>query len=489
MFKKPTKKQFIIRRVLYSSVATLAVIIIATFTILFMLGFRFNSDSGGLQQGALLQFDSRPSGANVSIDDTYIGSRTATKQTVVAGTHSVRMARQGYQDWNRTLDLKAGTLTWLDYAILVPTNRPVQTVTTYEALVNASISPDNKWALAQEKSDIPTFHRFDLRSEDVKTEFITIPEQKITDALTEGVTHSFTIVSWDAAGRYVLVKHNYKDTYEWIVMDTQDVTRTENITQVFGVGIKDIKFSGTSGEVFYALTDEGTIRKIDLGPDTISRAFVTHVESFSLFDNKVVSYVGLDATDATKRVAGVYREGDQASHILHTTATLDTPVKVATAQYFGDYYFAIAEGSVVTILTGDFPSSITEDAESLKKFASLDLVGAVSALSFSPAGDFVLAQSGESFKSYELEHKRADTGMVKVAQGTAASSLKWLDAAHLWNDDGGMLTMRDFNGNNVFEIMNVERGFDASFSQNGRFFYGIGKTEDGFHLQRVKMIL
>ncbi|MGH7218633.1 MAG: PEGA domain-containing protein [Candidatus Microsaccharimonas sp.] len=489
MFKKPTKKQFIIRRVLYSSAATLAVIIIATFTILFMLGFRFNSDSGSLQQGALLQFDSRPTGADVNIDDTYIGSRTATKQTVVAGTHSVRMTLKGYQDWNRTLDLKAGTLTWLDYAILVPTNRPVQTVTTYETLVNASISPDNKWALAQEKADVAEFHRVDLRSEEVKTELITIPEQKITDALTEGVTHSFTIVSWDAAGRYVLVKHNYKDTYEWIVMDTQDGTRTENITQVFSVGIKDIKFSGSSGEVFYVLTDEGTIRKLDLGPDTISRSFVTHVESFSLFDNKVVSYVGLDAVDATKRVAGVYREGDQAPHILHTTTTLDSPVKIATAQYFGDYYFAIGEGSIVTVLTGDFPSSSSEDAESLKEFVTLDLVGAVSALSFSPAGDFVLAQSGESFKSYELEHKRTDMGVVKAAQGTSASSLKWLDGAHLWNDDGGMLMMRDFNGNNVFEIMNVERGFDASFSQNGRFFYGIGKSDEGFHLQRVKMIL
>jgi hypothetical protein len=37
--------------------------------------------------------------------------------------------------------------------------------------------------------------------------------------------------------------------------------------------------------------------------------------------------------------------------------------------------------------------------------------------------------------------------------------------------------------------MKVERGFDASFSQNGRFFYGIGKTDMGYHLQRVKMVL
>lgn len=96
MFKKPTKKQFIIRRILLSSIATLAVIIIATSAILFMLGYRLDGGKG-LEQGALLQFDSQPSGADVYVDGLNINSRTASKKTVVAGTHSVRMAKAGYQ--------------------------------------------------------------------------------------------------------------------------------------------------------------------------------------------------------------------------------------------------------------------------------------------------------------------------------------------------------------------------------------------------------
>ena len=49
--------------------------------------------------------------------------------------------------------------------------------------------------------------------------------------------------------------------------------------------------------------------------------------------------------------------------------------------------------------------------------------------------------------------------------------------------------MRDFNGINPFSIMTVVPGYDASLSQNGRFFYAVGKTDEGYHLQRVKMIL
>ena len=132
MFKKPTKKQFLIRRIVLSSIATLAVIIIATAAILFMLGYRLDGSNGRLEQGALLQFDSQPNGADVHIDNSNIGSQTATKQTVVAGTHSVRMSRAGYQDWNRTLDLAAGTLTWLDYTRFVPNERHVEQVAQYE---------------------------------------------------------------------------------------------------------------------------------------------------------------------------------------------------------------------------------------------------------------------------------------------------------------------------------------------------------------------
>lgn len=488
MFKKPTKKQFIIRRIILSSIATLAVIIIATAAILFMLGYRLDGGNGRLSQGALLQLDSNPGGADVYIDGQNIGSRTATKQTVIAGTHTIKMTRAGYQDWNRTLDLPAGTLTWLDYTRLVPNERPVQTVTTYQALVGLTISPDSKWALAQEKADIASFHLVDLRSEDVKSTTIELDAARYSEATTVDVAHSFSIVSWDSGSRYVLVKHLYKDQTEWLVVDTQNPTQTVNVTQLMSVGFKDLQFASTNGKVLYGLTDDGAIRKLDLSAATLSRTFVTHVESFTIFDNSVLAYVGIDPSDASKRVAGIYRDGDESSHVLRSAAT-DTTLKIATGRYFGDDYVAIAEGNIVTLLKGHYPSSSSQDNSSLAKLTSFELMGAVSALSFSPAGDYVIAQSGKTFKSYEIEHKRADVGAIVVADETAASSLKWLDGAHLWNDDGDTLVMRDFNGANVFSIMNVQAGFDASLSQNGRFFYAVGKKGTSYHLQRVKMIL
>ena len=489
MFKKPTKRQFIIRRVILSTVATFSVIILATAAILFMLGYRLDSGKGRLEQGALLQLNSIPGGADVYVDGTSIGSRTSTKHTVVAGEHAIRMSRDGYQDWNRTLTLSAGTLTWLDYARLVPKERPVQTVATYETLASMKTSPDNKWALLHEKTDAPEFQLADLRAQEVKVTELIMPAAVYTEAETPDIAHSFMPVSWDSGARYVLVKHLYKDQTEWIVLDTQNVAQTVNITKIFNTGFNDVQFASTSGKVLYGLTNDGTIRKIDLSAETLSRAFVTHVESFSVYDKTLISYIGQNPANASQRVAGVYRDGDEAGHIIRSSSSPDTIFKIAISRYYNDDFVAIAEGSLVTILKGAYPTSSAQDTSSLKTFATFQLTGAVSSLSFSPAASYVVAQSGETFTSYEIEHKRSATDRIVPAEGQAVSALKWLDVAHLWNDDAGTLMMRDFNGVNKYAIMSVAPGFDASLSQNGRYFYAIGKDDKGFHLQRVRMVL
>ena len=452
-----------------------------------MLGYRLDSGSGQLSQGALLQFDSIPGGADIAVDDVALGR--VSKHTTLAGTRTVNMSLNGYQDWNRTLDVAAGTLTWLDYIRFVPVERPIQTITTHLSLNDAIFTNDGTWALLLEKSDIPTFQLVDLRSDEPKISTVSLPQTVYSEPTGEGVVHNFDIVGWGSGDRYALLKHNYGDKLEWLVFDTQEPARTVNITRLLAVGFKDIKFNGANGTSFYGLTDDGTIREIDLSAATISRALVTQVASFSLFDDKIVSYIGTSPTDANKSVAGVYRDGDAAAQVLHTASADGATLKIAVGKYFNDDYVAIAENDVVTVLKGDYPSASSQNTDSLAEFASFTLNSTITSLSFSPNGNYILMQSGAVFRSFEIEHMRSASGSIATSQDKPASSLAWLDGAHLWNDDGGKLLMRDFNDINTFEIMEVESGFDARLSQNGRFFYAVGRGDEGYHLQRVRMIL
>ena len=487
MFQKSSKKRQQIRRAIVSVISVIAVLVIVTGTILFALGYRLDGDKGRLEQGALVQFDSKPGGATVSVDGKTIG-KTATKQSVIAGDHTFIMTKTGYDSWAKSLALSAGTLNWLDYARLVPKDLPSETVVSYKTVAGELASPDNKTMLIQEKADAPTFQVVDLRAQDVKSTSITLPTSLYSEATTEGTTHTFTMMRWDSGGRYMLVKHTYGDKSEWIVLDTQSVSSSVNVSTLLNISVADLHFAGTNGTSLYGLTTDGILRKLDLSAATISRGLISNVSSFDVFDNNIITYVGLDPNDATHQVAGIYRDGDASPHVLRTENSLTTPLSIATTRFFADDYVAIADGLKVTVLKGSYPVTAADDSTSLKQFGSFTVSAPVDQLSFSPEGDYLVAQSGLNFISYELEYQRQTNANVTTSESTS-HVLQWLDPAYLWAAYDGHLSIREFDGTNVHVINTSEPGFDATLSPNGTYLYTVAKSGDGYQLERVKMIL
>jgi hypothetical protein len=483
MFRRPSKKQMVQRLIVYA-VMVVAVLVIVTGAVLFILGYRLNSDRGQLEQVAIVQFDSRPNGATISIDGKEIGPRTATKQSVLVGTHNFIVSRDGYESWSKTLSLSARTLLWLDYVRLVPKERPVEKVATYPSVFGAKAAPDLQTVFVQEKAENPIFHLVDLRAQDVKSSLVTLPSDIYSEAGAEGVTHRFEMDEWDEGGRYLLLKHTYGDRSEWIVLDTEDIATSVNVTRLLSIDLDDVQFAGTSGNLLFGLSD-GVIRKLDLSSATISRGLVTDVTAFDLFETNIITYVGTGEDGA--KVAGVYRDGDNEAHVLRST-TSDLPLSIDATRYFSDDYVAIAEGLKVTLLKGRYPVSSDEDTSSLETFAEFTAAANVDMVSFSPGGDYLVAQSGLTFVGYEVEYQRLTNAAITTEQ-SAAQTLRWLDGAYLWTTYDGHVAVREFDGTNVRVINPAEAGFDATLSQNGRYLYSIGKSGDAYQLQRVKMIL
>ncbi len=489
MYRRPSRKRELIKRTFVYTAMTLLVAIIVTGLIFIILGYRIDTQSGQIERSALLQYDSTPNGAAVSVDGSAIGSATPTKNTVLAGSHKFVMQKDGYETWQKTLDIKAGTLTWLNYARLVPKVRPVAAVASYPT-VHASLGTlDGQTIMIQQDPAIPEFQIIDVSSDSVKSTTITLPTTLYSDATTAGVTHSFKVDQWDSGGRYLLVEHTYASKTEWLVVDTQDVNSSKNVSKSLDIGINYATFSGTSGDILYALTGSD-IRKLDLSAGTISRSLVSHVSSFELYETNVITYIGTDQTTPTSRVVGLYREGDSKSHILRTiTDSASTPLHVTTARYYNKDYIAITDGKKVDILYGSYPASGSQDNSSLSLFASFDFVADVQQVSFSPTGFYLAVQSGAQFAGYDIEHKTLTESSVAGASDKTPANLKWLDEAHLWSDVGGNLSMRDFDGANVININSLASGYDVTLTHNERYLYSIGKIGDVYQLQRVRMIL
>jgi hypothetical protein len=472
-----------IQRVSVYSVMTLLVVIIVTALVFIILGYRINA--GVITQDALVQFASVPSGASVSVDGKQLGSNTPTKDALAAGEHTFTMTLNNYQPWTKTTKLQAGVLAWLNYALLVPTKLPVSSIENYPTVAASLAAPSGRAMLVQQSASVPTFQIVDLTSDTVKSTTITIPETSYT-APAVGDTQNFSVTEWDPGGRYILVQHTYGTNTEWLVVDTQNVATTSNLSTLYALNMSSVHFAGTSGTTLFSLSG-GDIRKIDLSGGTISRALVSNATSFSVYNTNIVTYIGTGKAGTTQRVAGVYRDGDASPTILRTTTSdASIPLLIATTHYFNDDYVAIAEGTKVDILSGSYPSTPT-DASSLKTFASYTLTSDVGNLGFSTSGDYAFTQSGNYFTSYSLEYNTY--AQTTVTSTPTLSTLEWLTDNDIWSNENGTLTIREVDGANVHAINKAVAGQDATLTANGRFLYSIGTNKNGFQLQRVRMIL
>jgi len=197
MSSKIFKRKLLIKQIIIYVIMTLIVLLTVSFITFFMLGFRFDADKGNLEQYAFLQFNSSPSGATVVIDGVDVGTKTPNKKSVPAGKYQVEMWRDGYETWQKSVDIKSGAITWLNYALLVPKKLTVEPVADYESVYSSLASPKGEAMIIEKRSDTPTFNLVDLGSDTIKTTILTISTNLYSESTTVGVVHTFDIDKWD----------------------------------------------------------------------------------------------------------------------------------------------------------------------------------------------------------------------------------------------------------------------------------------------------
>jgi len=467
---------------------TSAVILIVSLITLFTLGFRFDANDGDIEQYALLQFSSTPSGASVSVNGSTLDSHTPNKTSVPAGKYQVSIWRDGYETWQKSATVKSGTLTWLNYALLVPKKLTVESVARYESVYSSRASYKGNYIFIQKLLNAPVFDLVDISSDKIKTTYITLPLDLYSEPTTAGVTHTFSIEKWDDSERYILVRHAYANKNEWLEVDTQNVNLSKNITRLFDLSIKDILFSGNSGNTLYAL-ESNDVRRLDLVAGTISKPLISNVTNFNIYnESKVLTYTGSGQLGKDEQVLGLYREGDDQPSIIRTVSGVHgTNLHIATTHYFNEDYVAVSNGKKVDVLSGSYPNNKSDSIGSMKVFATFNVEDEISKLTFSPSGEFLFIQSNANFSSYDLEYRKL---AISTLEGSGSVfRLNWLDDNYIWSDRDDKLTIREFDGVNIHKINSIATGQVATLTDNGRYLYSISKTTKGYQLQRVRMIL
>lgn len=470
-----SKRKAVAVRFFTYGVMTFAVVAISLICIMLLLGYRFDAKDGTIEQGGLVQFRSFPSGATIELDGKRLGFRTPGKYNVESGEHMVVMKLNGYQEWRKNTYVKPGELKWLNYARFVPTTLTSTSLASFGTVSDTLPSPDRRWYALQTDPAMPTVTLYDIRrpAQPVAAT-LQIPAEAYTNVPDQ--PHRFSLEEWDFGGRYLLVRHEVGTTIEYLRLDRTVANGAVNISKAFNLPLRDVHFSGNSGNVFYGL-NETDIRRIDLGNQTITQPLVSEVESFELYGSKTIAFV---AQRDEKRVVGVYEDDKEAAV---RSFGLDQPVRIDITSYFDNNYLAISHGTTVEVIKD--PESTSDSAG--RAFASFTTQRPAGWLQFSSSGRFVVAGRGVEFVTYDMETDDIFTGSFDGTRSDEERPLQWIDDYYLAADTNELLAIGEFDGTNRHEIVRAAPGLAVTLSENGEYLFSIGKNEGGFTLQSTKM--
>lgn len=477
-----TERQPWIRTAVYTFM-TLTVTVIVALLLLVVLGYQFEK-GGKLEQGGLLQFQSTPSGATVTLDEMKLSSQTTTKSTVDTGNHFVTFDLAGYRTWQKSITINAGQIGWLSYARLIPNTIKPQAMHDYTDLTGALASPDQKYILIHEAVDQPVFTQVDLQGDSLNYSTVTLPDGSYT-APSPGKTQTFTIDSWSNDDQAVLIRHTYDDTKsEWLLLNRSSPDKSINVSATYGITPSTVVFAGGGNRLLFVQTDN-IVRRINLDEQTLSRPLASNVSTFTVYDAQTIVYTSL-VDQNLQRTVGYAAVNVDTPQTIASYPVDNLPLFGTIASYFGQYYAAIVHGQTMKILAGNLPT--TNNPKSMKVIAVRAVSPGTTNLATGANNRFIVATLPSGFATYDLELKKYDE--TTWAHPTAAPEpLHWLDGYSLWSSGGGTLRLYEFDGANQQNIMSAADGFTATLSPNGKYIYDITKTDKGYELQRGLLVI
>lgn len=480
MYRKQNRTKELARRTFVYAVMTLSLVALLIFCTLNILGYTFDTKTKEIQQTGLVQFNSYPTGATVLIDGAEF-RKTQTKNTVLPGSHTFTMRLDGYEQWQKTLSIKSGTVTHLTYVRMVPKQRTETTVKTFQASSAASLSADGKYLFAisgDTSSPVVTIGALQDTSAEKFTDY-SIDASIIKGGAT-GDSRTLSVTEWDQSNRYILVKNSYQESgqsaVQWLRFDREKPAEVIDVTKLTGLTISQAHFIGTSGNELYILQDNGDLRTVNTNDATISSPIISNVISFQPYGTEYVSYI---AVSNEKKTAGLWKKGWQQPRVIYTT-TADGHVSLLTSHYFRKDTVAITNKNGVTIYRGTLENDDTKWTEFMATARTISNDAAAS-LAISDNGQFIMLRNNSAAQTYDLEREEMSQPTdIKGAFG-------WIDNFHIWHTSDEGLVMQDFDGANAHQLTKVSAHIDTSLSSNQNYLYVLDTVNQTVVLKKISM--
>jgi hypothetical protein len=435
----------------------------AVVLLLVAMGYKFDLN-GQLGRTGLVQVDSLPNGAVVSLDGIVQSMRTSFSKNVDAGWHTVTVSMDGYDIWTKSADVKPGMVTRLNYARLFPLDRQVTEVRDLGQIYQVSAPERRQFILVMQTHD--QWELVDIRTNTPRFTKISIAPVFEAQVLKEA--KEVAIAKWSDDGQKVLIRLTRADgQLEWAVMDLTQPEKALNLNREFSLGFSRVVLADGSGNTVFTL-DGGNLRRADVGTKTITSVIESGVQTMSAYAGRV-AYTRV--TDDGQRLVGVWRQGADGELVVTKLAAGEGAVGLAQADYRGRSWIAYVSGGQIRVYDGQ-TDKIGRD-ESVAPIVSQDLQQCEPELTVGGLGRLIQVRCDGATRMVDLNEPET-LHLVDKTDATA----RWLDDYMLYLQDGKDTYAIDFDGSNGRWILPTA-GHPVVVSADDNWMYYVEFGEDG----------
>lgn len=453
------KKQNI-KIIISEAFMVIAVIITVIVLALLVSGYWLNSNFE-IERNGMLQISSVPTGASVEIDGQTSSwlERTNSSKILSSGPHTIKLTKEGYDSWSKTVNIAEGLLYRLHYPRLFLNERRSESILATNNYTGASISSDHnailltngtsEWAYLNLDTDEPT-----LRKLDISTVFTGI---NLAEDATVGLfTGEIISADWDYDASHVLIQARSGDVVEWVLLDVNNVGKSINLTKEFGADFSRIEIIDNNSNNLLVLRDQN-LHRIDIPGRSISSVIAKHVIDFDHYNNEVVFSAHQDPDvlqeEASEYYVGYFRLGSLDTKTLESLAV---PAKVAIGKFYDSKYIATLTEDDVTVHQED---------NYLVETSNYHLSFVPDTMKVGHNGEFLLLARNNTLATLDFEANALHEWTIDNDR------YGWLDNDMLYVISEGDLIVYDFDGLNRRVIArNVSSHFPVTIT-NDRWLY------------------
>lgn len=396
--------KLIFRRIVYIFFIIIF-LVVAPLTIFYTMGYRYNLEKGRVQKTGVMKITTVPRDADIYLNGEKQASQSPAKiEYLLPGDYEIRLAKDGYHDWQKKLSVAENGTTFAEKIMLF--KNASATPLTASATVSWLVSPDKNVVIFSDKSG--TISLIDINSGLLG---------EVSGGNLEAISKidgaaDLQLLSFSPSGRYVLAKNASGKTTAYYLIDT--VLKS---SKKISAALIDLKWAGDK-DALYGL-DKSGLRQVDLSALTAKTAikkiaaddfFISGSSLYYLAGNKLQKTDlngGNTTTIAALAASGTISalKNDRAFIINSdngTTQIVDLNQKLKTITVNAEYADWLNDNSV--ILHSDYEIYIFETGSNYPELITR-LGTKLTAVTWHPGGRHIVFSSDGKINILELDNR------------------------------------------------------------------------------------